>query len=229
MHEAFLDAGFYHLYVPRRYGGYEFDVADLRAGRAGDRARLRVHRAGALGLAMNHALHGRLVVAAAGAGRDLRRRRLPLRARWPRRSGRAARPTTAGRSTARSRSARASRTRRTTWGRRPAAPSDASARTAAAAAVRRAPQRVGDARRLGRPARPEGLRLAQHPLRRHAASPRTGRSRTRMIDVDVGGGTPGRGCTATRCTPGARCRSSRSRSPRSWSAPPTTRSTSTSD
>src|SRR4029077_3764480 len=26
MHEAFLDAGFYHLYVPRRYGGYEFDV-----------------------------------------------------------------------------------------------------------------------------------------------------------------------------------------------------------
>jgi 3-hydroxy-9,10-secoandrosta-1,3,5(10)-triene-9,17-dione monooxygenase len=25
MHEAFLNAGFYHLYVPRRYGGYEFD------------------------------------------------------------------------------------------------------------------------------------------------------------------------------------------------------------
>ncbi|MBV9334458.1 MAG: hypothetical protein JO243_01085, partial [Solirubrobacterales bacterium] len=26
MHEAFLAAGFYHLYVPARYGGYEFDV-----------------------------------------------------------------------------------------------------------------------------------------------------------------------------------------------------------
>ena len=26
MHQRFLDAGFYHLYVPRRYGGYEFDV-----------------------------------------------------------------------------------------------------------------------------------------------------------------------------------------------------------
>ncbi len=26
MHEKFVAAGFYHLYVPRRYGGYEFDV-----------------------------------------------------------------------------------------------------------------------------------------------------------------------------------------------------------
>ena len=26
MHEEFLAAGFYRLYVPRRYGGYEFDV-----------------------------------------------------------------------------------------------------------------------------------------------------------------------------------------------------------
>jgi 3-hydroxy-9,10-secoandrosta-1,3,5(10)-triene-9,17-dione monooxygenase len=26
MHQRFLDAGFYRLYVPRRYGGYEFDV-----------------------------------------------------------------------------------------------------------------------------------------------------------------------------------------------------------
>ncbi|MCW2983858.1 MAG: acyl-CoA dehydrogenase [Conexibacter sp.] len=25
-HEAFVDAGFYRLYIPRRYGGYEFDV-----------------------------------------------------------------------------------------------------------------------------------------------------------------------------------------------------------
>ena len=34
LHEAFLDAGFYDLYVPRRYGGYELDVPHLRAGRA---------------------------------------------------------------------------------------------------------------------------------------------------------------------------------------------------
>lgn len=26
MHQEFVDAGFYRLYVPRRYGGYEFDV-----------------------------------------------------------------------------------------------------------------------------------------------------------------------------------------------------------
>jgi 3-hydroxy-9,10-secoandrosta-1,3,5(10)-triene-9,17-dione monooxygenase len=26
MHQSFLDAGFYRLYVPRRYGGYEFDL-----------------------------------------------------------------------------------------------------------------------------------------------------------------------------------------------------------
>lgn len=26
MHQTFLRAGFYHLYVPRRYGGYEFGV-----------------------------------------------------------------------------------------------------------------------------------------------------------------------------------------------------------
>src|ERR1700728_4459520 len=26
MHQRFLDAGFYRVYVPRRYGGYEFDV-----------------------------------------------------------------------------------------------------------------------------------------------------------------------------------------------------------
>jgi 3-hydroxy-9,10-secoandrosta-1,3,5(10)-triene-9,17-dione monooxygenase len=26
MHEEFLRAGFYRIYVPRRYGGYEFDM-----------------------------------------------------------------------------------------------------------------------------------------------------------------------------------------------------------
>src|SRR3954467_7806105 len=27
MHEEFLRAGFYRIYVPRRYGGYEFDMS----------------------------------------------------------------------------------------------------------------------------------------------------------------------------------------------------------
>ena len=55
MHEAFLDAGFYHLYVPRRYGGYEFDVATyVRV--VQEIARGCVSTAWCLGLAMNHAL-----------------------------------------------------------------------------------------------------------------------------------------------------------------------------
>jgi hypothetical protein len=29
MHQKFLDAGFYRTYVPRRYGGYEFDVRTM--------------------------------------------------------------------------------------------------------------------------------------------------------------------------------------------------------
>jgi 3-hydroxy-9,10-secoandrosta-1,3,5(10)-triene-9,17-dione monooxygenase len=55
MHEAFLAAGFYHLYVPRRYGGYEFDVPTyVRVVR--EIARGCVSTAWCLGLAMNHAL-----------------------------------------------------------------------------------------------------------------------------------------------------------------------------
>jgi 3-hydroxy-9,10-secoandrosta-1,3,5(10)-triene-9,17-dione monooxygenase len=62
MHEAFLDAGFYHLYVPRRYGGYEFDVPTyvfdvptyVRV--VQEIARGCVSTAWCLGLAMNHAL-----------------------------------------------------------------------------------------------------------------------------------------------------------------------------
>src|SRR4030081_927470 len=55
MHEAFLAAGFYHLYVPRRYGGYEFDVPTyVRVGQEG--ARGCVSPAWCVGLAMNHAL-----------------------------------------------------------------------------------------------------------------------------------------------------------------------------
>src|SRR3984885_3609864 len=55
MHEAFLAAGFYHLYVPRRYGGYEFDVPTyVRV--VQEIARGCVSTAWGLGLAMNHAL-----------------------------------------------------------------------------------------------------------------------------------------------------------------------------
>ncbi len=55
MHEAFLAAGFYHLYVPRRYGGYEFDVPTyFRVVR--EIARGCVSTAWCMGLAMNHAL-----------------------------------------------------------------------------------------------------------------------------------------------------------------------------
>ena len=55
MHEAFLAAGFYHLYVPRRYGGYEFDVPTyVRV--VQEIARGCVSTAWCLGLAMNHAL-----------------------------------------------------------------------------------------------------------------------------------------------------------------------------
>jgi 3-hydroxy-9,10-secoandrosta-1,3,5(10)-triene-9,17-dione monooxygenase len=55
MHEAFLKAGFYHLYVPRRYGGYEFDVPTY-ARVVKEIARGCVSTAWCLGLAMNHAL-----------------------------------------------------------------------------------------------------------------------------------------------------------------------------
>ncbi len=55
MHRAFLAAGFYHLYVPRRYGGYEFGVpAYVRV--VQEIARGCVSTAWCMGLAMNHAL-----------------------------------------------------------------------------------------------------------------------------------------------------------------------------
>jgi 3-hydroxy-9,10-secoandrosta-1,3,5(10)-triene-9,17-dione monooxygenase len=55
MHEAFLEAGFYHLYVPRRYGGYAFGVPTyVRV--VQEIARGCVSTAWCLGLAMNHAL-----------------------------------------------------------------------------------------------------------------------------------------------------------------------------
>jgi alkylation response protein AidB-like acyl-CoA dehydrogenase len=55
MHERFLAAGFYHLYVPRRYGGYEFDVPTyVRI--VQEIARGCVSTGWCLGLTMNHAL-----------------------------------------------------------------------------------------------------------------------------------------------------------------------------
>jgi len=55
MHEEFLDAGFYHVYVPRRYGGLELGVpAYVHV--IQEVARGCVSTAWCLGLAMNHAL-----------------------------------------------------------------------------------------------------------------------------------------------------------------------------
>jgi 3-hydroxy-9,10-secoandrosta-1,3,5(10)-triene-9,17-dione monooxygenase len=55
MHQRFLDAGFYHLYVPHRYGGYEFDVPTyMRV--VQEIARGCVSTGWCLGLTMNHAL-----------------------------------------------------------------------------------------------------------------------------------------------------------------------------
>jgi len=55
LHEAFRDAGFYRLYVPRRYGGYEFGVPTfVRV--VQEIARGCVSTAWCLGLSMNHAL-----------------------------------------------------------------------------------------------------------------------------------------------------------------------------
>ena len=55
LHEAFADAGFYHLYVPRRYGGYEFDIRTyVRVVKEVSRG--CVSSGWCLGLSMNHAL-----------------------------------------------------------------------------------------------------------------------------------------------------------------------------
>ena len=55
MHQAFLDAGFYRLYIPRRYGGYEFDVPTY-ARVIAEIARGCVSTGWGLGLCLNHAL-----------------------------------------------------------------------------------------------------------------------------------------------------------------------------
>ena len=55
MHQKFLDAGFYRTYVPRRYGGYEFDVKTMTRLQL-ELARGDVSTAWCVGLASNHAL-----------------------------------------------------------------------------------------------------------------------------------------------------------------------------
>jgi 3-hydroxy-9,10-secoandrosta-1,3,5(10)-triene-9,17-dione monooxygenase len=55
MHEAFLEAGFYRLYVPRRYGGYGFDVRTF-ARVSLELARGCPSTAWCMGLASAHAL-----------------------------------------------------------------------------------------------------------------------------------------------------------------------------
>jgi 3-hydroxy-9,10-secoandrosta-1,3,5(10)-triene-9,17-dione monooxygenase len=55
LHEAFVEAGFYRLYVPRRYGGYEFGVPTyVRV--VSEIARGCPSSAWCMGLALNHAL-----------------------------------------------------------------------------------------------------------------------------------------------------------------------------
>jgi 3-hydroxy-9,10-secoandrosta-1,3,5(10)-triene-9,17-dione monooxygenase len=55
LHEEFVQAGFYRLYVPRRYGGYEFDVPTY-VRLVGEIARGCPSTAWCMGLALNHAL-----------------------------------------------------------------------------------------------------------------------------------------------------------------------------
>src|SRR5436305_5408725 len=55
MHQRFLDAGFYRTYIPRRYGGYEFDVKTMTRLQL-ELARGDMSTAWCVGLASNHAL-----------------------------------------------------------------------------------------------------------------------------------------------------------------------------
>jgi 3-hydroxy-9,10-secoandrosta-1,3,5(10)-triene-9,17-dione monooxygenase len=55
MHQKFLDAGFYRCYIPRRFGGYEFDVKTMTRIQL-ELARGDMSTAWCAGLASNHAL-----------------------------------------------------------------------------------------------------------------------------------------------------------------------------
>jgi len=55
MHQRFVDAGFYRTYVPRKFGGYEFDVRTMTRLQL-ELARGDMSTAWCVGLASNHAL-----------------------------------------------------------------------------------------------------------------------------------------------------------------------------
>ena len=148
----------------------------LRAAPRRDRARLRQHRL-VHGPRGRTRAPGRLLVGGSRAGGDLRRRRLPGRG---------------GGGADRARHSARGRLRAERQGlvllRDPVldalhGPGGAAgrerARHAADAALRRAGERVDDARRLGRPARDEGLAARRASPSTRRGSPRTGGSRTR--------------------------------------------------
>ncbi len=213
-HEDFLAAGFYRMFVPRRYGGLELELGDfLRVVMeiaAGD-----LSTAWGLCLSLRTCASSRHALRGGGPDRGVRRRRLPLRRRWRRRPGRP--------------SARGEGWEITgTWGYCSGAPyaTHYMGQTFEAPPQPGGPpgqmllfagpaQRVDDARRLGRHARPARQRLAQHP---DGERLRSGAYRARG---PVAASTPtrprarGLPCTAIRSTQGAHSASSRANSARS--------------
>jgi alkylation response protein AidB-like acyl-CoA dehydrogenase len=117
MHERFQEAGFYRMFVPKRYGGLEVDVPTFMRV-AVEIARGCPSTAWCLALASNHALM------AAPGSRSRRRTRSSATddssaRRSHRRSPRSPRrPTASGSSAAESRSAPGFRTRPGSWARR---------------------------------------------------------------------------------------------------------------
>ena len=174
MHEEFLRAGFYRMLVPRRYGGYEFDLPTFLRVIIEIARRLPVDRLVPLPL-------GRLTrCRSARSSRSRRRRRSSV---------------TATSAAPRSRHRRGwRRALEDGWELNSTHPYSSGApysthymgqtflpqtepdAAAGHPALRRAPRPVDDARRLGRHARAEGQRLAQRPARERA-HPRALRAR----------------------------------------------------
>lgn len=73
LHEAFQEAGLYRIYIPRRYGGHEFDVLTFVRVLI-ELARGCASTAWCFGLATAHALSGRLLLRGTDPGVGLRRR-----------------------------------------------------------------------------------------------------------------------------------------------------------
>ena len=175
MHEEFVRAGFYRTYIPRRYGGYEFDVPTY-ARVLLELARGCPNSAWCMGLAGNHALqigswfseHAQAEIFGDG---DFRAASVAmpigpatrteggweLNGKVVLRLGHPVLDALHG----------AGADARHRSGGPPVPP------------VRRAEERVDDARRLGQPARPQGERVAERRLRPRPRSRPTGRWRTR--------------------------------------------------